>query len=156
MDRKGLLKIGDFARFAKTNLRTLRYYEELGLLYPAARSDGGFRYYRKTDVNRLGMIRQLQDLGLQLEKVGELLTSRDENLDHEQFLALVRSALRTQDELLVQRIAELEDQRVRIARSLKKVTECASCAVRPGVENNYCEPCTLTGKPLPLPISALF
>ena len=33
-----LLKIGDFARVAGTNLRTLRYYEELGLLTPAARS----------------------------------------------------------------------------------------------------------------------
>lgn len=156
MDRKDLLKIGDFARLADTNLRTLRYYEELGLLSPAARSEGGFRYYRKTDVNRLNMIRHLQDLGLQLEQIGTLLTSREEVLGQSEFLARVRLALQKQDELLVKRITELEDQRMRIARSLKKVTECAGCATRPGEENNFCEPCVSTGQPLPLPISALF
>ena len=52
-----LLKIGDFAKLADTNLRTLRYYEELGLLTPAERSDGGFRHYRATDVNRVRAIK---------------------------------------------------------------------------------------------------
>jgi hypothetical protein len=42
-----LLKIGAFAELAGTNLRTLCYYEEVGLLQPAARSSGGFRYYRE-------------------------------------------------------------------------------------------------------------
>jgi DNA-binding transcriptional MerR regulator len=156
MDRKDLLKIGDFARLAETNLRTLRYYEELGLLSPAARSAGGFRYYRKTDVNRLNMIRHMQDLGLQLEQVGELMTSREEMLDQEAFLSRVRVALRAQDSLLMKRIGELEDQRMRIARSLTKVTECATCKSKPSKDNNYCEPCSITGMPLPLPISALF
>ena len=72
-----LLKIGEFAKFAQTNLRTLRYYEELGLLTPASRSQGGFRYYRRTDVNRLAMIRDLQSLGLQLERIRELMATRE-------------------------------------------------------------------------------
>ena len=46
-----LHKIGVFAKMAGTNLRTLRYYEEVGLLQPAARSNGGFRYYRDSDLN---------------------------------------------------------------------------------------------------------
>lgn len=156
MDRKDLLKIGDFATLADTNLRTLRYYEELGLLTPAARSDGGFRYYRATDVNRLSMIRHLQDLGLQLDQIGSLLTCREENLPHKEFVERVRHALAAQDELLQTRIAELEDQRMRIARSVVKVSECANCKTRPSQENNFCEPCAETGMPLPKPISALF
>ena len=65
-----LLKIGAFAELAGTNLRTLRYYEEIGLLEPALRSRGRFRYYRPTDLNRVRMIRNLQDLGLAYYKSG--------------------------------------------------------------------------------------
>ena len=61
---KELIKIGEFARRAGTNLRTLRYYEEIGLLGPAHRSSGGFRYYRPTDVHRLRMVHTLQELRL--------------------------------------------------------------------------------------------
>ena len=75
-----LLKIGDFARLANTNLRTLRYYEEVGLLVPAARSDGGFRYYRPTDVNRVRLVWDLQQLGLQLEKIAKLLGEHEDDL----------------------------------------------------------------------------
>ena len=61
---KQLLKIGDFAKLAGTNLRTLRYYEEIGLLQPASRSTGGFRYYRSEDLDRLRMVTSLKGLGL--------------------------------------------------------------------------------------------
>lgn len=151
-----LLKIGDFARLAGTNLRTLRYYEELGLLLPAERSAGGFRYYRDTDVNRLNMIRQLQDLGMQLEDIGELLTSRDAGLSREELVAKVRKVLTHQDRLLAERVAELEEQRERIARALAKTAECAACTTSPTAGNNFCEPCPCTGAPLPKSISALF
>src|SRR4051812_49004365 len=82
-----LLKIGDFARLADTNLRTLRYYEELGLLAPASRSQGGFRYYRRTDVNRVHMIRDLQELGLQLDRIRELMAARENGEEREPFLS---------------------------------------------------------------------
>ena len=156
MEHPNLLKIGEFARLADTNLRTLRYYEELGILLPAERSAGGFRYYRETDVNRLNMIRQLQDLGMQLDDIGDLLTSRDEGLGREGFLAKVRTILGRQDELLSGRIAELEEQRARIARALAKTAECAACETSPEANNNFCEPCPCTGAPLPKSISALF
>lgn len=156
MPPNNLLKIGDFARLADTNLRTLRYYEELGLLLPAQRSTGGFRYYRDTDVNRLNMIRQLQDLGMQLEDIGELMTSRDEGLGREGLLAKVRTILSHQDQLLEARVTELQEQRQRIANALQKTAECAACATSPIAGNNFCEPCPCTGAPLPKSISALF
>src|SRR5947207_15332005 len=88
-----LLKIGDFARVAETNLRTLRYYEELGLITPASRSQGGFRYYRRTDINRVQMIRDLQDLGLHLERIRELISARAANEPREMFFSRVTKAL---------------------------------------------------------------
>jgi len=152
----GLLKIGDFARLAGTNLRTLRYYEEIGLLAPAARSQGGFRYYRDTDLNRLNMVRDLQELGLHLDRIRELMSTREELGSRAGFLGRVRAALAEQDRLLAERSRALEIQRTRIAQALGKIGECENCRHMPADSNNHCEPCLLTGEALPATVSALF
>jgi DNA-binding transcriptional MerR regulator len=152
----GLLKIGDFAKAAGTNLRTLRYYEEIRLLSPASRSQGGFRYYRPSDVHRLGMIHDLQELGLPLERIRELMGSREGDEDRGRLLSRVRSALDEQDRLLSARIQGLEEQRGRIADARAKIAECEQCKHRPRAANNYCEPCRITGESLPPKVSALF
>lgn len=156
-ERNGkLLRIGDFARLAETNLRTLRYYEEIGLLSPAERSRGGFRFYRETDVHRLSMVRALQGLGLPLDEVKRLMATREPSLQRGELIARVKQALEEQDRLLCEklRVVESERDRVRLARS--KLDECAGCAHHPMAENNYCEPCQVDGKPLPSDLSALF
>ena len=150
------LKIGDFAELAGTNLRTLRYYEEIGLMRPAMRSNGGFRYYRRTDVNRLNMIRTLQELGLQLEQIKDLLGTRAAPVERRQFLDGVRRALDAQERLLDARMAKLRRQRERIDVARAKLAECEGCALQPCPENNFCEPCATTGRSLPEDLSALF
>jgi DNA-binding transcriptional MerR regulator len=151
-----LLKIGAFARLAGTNLRTLRYYEELRLLRPAARSRGGFRYYRAADRNRLRLIRELQELGLGLEAIRGLLDTGSAEDGREAFFGRVRAALAEQDRLLSARMAELEAQRARIREGLQQVQACETCVHTPGEHNNHCEPCCLTQKPLPETVSALY
>jgi len=151
-----LLKIGDFARFADTNLRTLRYYEELGLLSPARRSQGGFRYYRRTDAHRVRMIRDLQELGLHLDRIRDLIAARREGETHEQFNLRVRQALEEHQRLLRQRMQTLEAQITRVAQALHKIDECRHCTHTPLSENNFCTPCCTTGEILPEHLSALY
>lgn len=150
------LKIGDFARLAGTNLRTLRYYEELGLIVPASRSTGGFRYYRPTDVNRVQMIRDLQELGLHLDRIRELLGAQHETVDRRDYMCRVRRALQEHDRLLKERLELLEFQRTKVSEALAKVAICEDCPYTPAVENNRCEPCARTGDQLPEHLSALF
>jgi DNA-binding transcriptional MerR regulator len=150
-----LLKIGDFARLADTNLRTLRYYEELSLISPASRSQGGFRYYRRTDIHRVNMIRDLQELGLHLDRIRELMAARESGEGREEFLARVRQALEEQDHLLEQRMQTLTAQRKKVAQALHKIGECRHCTHAPQHDNNYCEPCGTTGESLPDHLSAL-
>ena len=152
----GLLKIGEFAKSADTNLRTLRYYEELGLLPPAARSEGGFRYYRPTDIHRVRLIWDLQQLGLQLERIAELLSNRDESLSHEEFLRRVNRALQEQARLLAERAEQVEQQREKVRQALLKLADCHGCTYHPSPENNFCEPCRASKEPLPDLLSALF
>lgn len=68
-----LLKIGTVARRSGVTVRTLHYYEEIGLLEPQARSSSGHRLYGRDAIERLQQIRALQQLGLSLSDVSSLL-----------------------------------------------------------------------------------
>ena len=67
------MQIGEVAERIGLSLRTIRYYEEVGLAVPSARSDGGFRLYVEADVERLRVIMQMKPLGFSLEEMRELL-----------------------------------------------------------------------------------
>lgn len=156
VEQQGLVKIGDFARLAGTNLRTLRYYEEIGLLRPTARSPGGFRYYRREDLDRLAMVASLQRLGLELAQIRELMDTRAEGRPRAEFVARLRQALGAQASLIDERMAALEQQRRGLEQALEKIDECATCTHVPSAGNNFCHPCQLDGKQLPVALSALF
>ena len=70
-----LLKIGELASRTGLTVRTLHYYDELGLLSPSARSDAGYRLYNRADVARLHRILALRQLGLPLADVGTSLAN---------------------------------------------------------------------------------
>jgi DNA-binding transcriptional MerR regulator len=149
-----LVKIGAFARLAGTNLRTLRYYEELGLIRPATRSSGGFRYYRQEDLDRLRMVASLQELGLELARIRALMDTRGAGSKEER-RARVLEALRAQVALVDARAARLAAQRDGLLRALAKLGECGSCAHGPVPEGDACHPCSLDGKALPTDLGAL-
>jgi MerR family transcriptional regulator, copper efflux regulator len=73
-DRTGLLQIGQVAERTGLSLRTIRFYEENGLVRPTRRTGGGFRLYSEDDVARLEVIKRMKPLGFSLEEMRELLT----------------------------------------------------------------------------------
>jgi DNA-binding transcriptional MerR regulator len=70
-------QIGEVAENVGLSLRTIRYYEEIGLVDPSGRSEGGFRLYTESDIERLRLVKALKPLGLSLETMRELLTCVD-------------------------------------------------------------------------------
>lgn len=69
-----LLRIAEVGEQLGMTSRAIRYYEELGLLKPAARSDGAYRLYDADDVERLRAIKRLRDdAGFSLAEIGQLL-----------------------------------------------------------------------------------
>ncbi|GAA1587685.1 MerR family transcriptional regulator [Kribbella sancticallisti] len=70
-------QIGEVAERTKLSLRTIRHYEEVGLVPPSARSKGGFRLYSEADVQRLLLIRRMKPLGFTLEEMADLLNLVD-------------------------------------------------------------------------------
>jgi DNA-binding transcriptional MerR regulator len=81
-----LLRIQEVAADTGLTPRAIRYYEELGLLAPAARSDGAYRLYDPEDLERLRFIRGLRDdAGFSLAEIGQLLEdeqARTRNRQH--------------------------------------------------------------------------
>lgn len=67
--------IGDVARTFRVTVRTLRHYEQVGLLEPAGRSDGGHRRYGEDELRRLRQIIALRELGFGLEAIARLLAA---------------------------------------------------------------------------------
>ena len=78
MDREHLLQIGDVAERVGLSLRTVRYYEEQGLLTPETRTSGGFRLFSEEQVRRLELIKQMKPIGFSIHEMRELLDARDE------------------------------------------------------------------------------
>ncbi len=82
------LKISEFSRLGSVSVKTLRYYDEIGLLRPAeVDSWTKYRYYHVTQLPRLRRIVLLKQMGFMLAEIGRIL---DHNLDTDQLLYLVR------------------------------------------------------------------
>jgi MerR family copper efflux transcriptional regulator len=70
-------QIGEVADTVGLSVRTIRYWEETGLVIPSGRSAGGFRLYTDTDIDRLRLVKNLKPLDLSIEEMRDLLTTRD-------------------------------------------------------------------------------
>ncbi len=78
MNDQQALRIGEAAGRVGVSCRTLRYYEELGLLSPSGRTPGGARRYTEDDIARLAHIRELQELmGFNLDEILEVVRAED-------------------------------------------------------------------------------
>ncbi len=67
------MHIGELAERSRLSLRTIRHYDEVGLLKPSGRTEGGFRLYTEGDFRRLLLIRRMKPLGFSLEAMADLL-----------------------------------------------------------------------------------
>lgn len=112
------MQIGEVAARTELSLRTIRHYEETGLVIPSARSQGGFRLYTETDVARLMVIRRMKPLGFTLEQMRDLLDATDRLDSGDALDAGEREALlervRTYERAAAEQVQKL---RVQLARA---------------------------------------
>jgi len=136
-------RIGEVAKLTGVTTRTLRYWEELELLRPASRTDGGERLYTQADVRRVTRIRDWQELlGFSLEEVKAVLNTgdvdvldrvhselREGEVSAARHRELIDEALAANDQLVTRldetlaRIGALRDERAAIAIKLREKRE---------------------------------
>ncbi|MGY1856076.1 MerR family transcriptional regulator [Modestobacter sp. SYSU DS0290] len=106
----GLMQIGQVAERTGLSLRTIRFYEENGLVVPTARSDGGFRLYSDADVARFEVIKRMKPLGFSLEEMQELLTLLADLAAGDGDRAVLVDRLRMFHEAATARVTALREQ----------------------------------------------
>ncbi len=78
LEHPNLVQIGVIAERVGLSLRSVRYYEELGLVTPSARSEGGFRLYGPVEEERLRVIKTMKPLGFTLDDMRDLISLLDD------------------------------------------------------------------------------
>lgn len=94
---KELARVGEVAERLGVSPRTIKYYEELGLVEPETRSPGGFRLYGEEDVRRLERILRMKGIGYSLAAIRELLAVRDAAQEADKATVLRTAAERLKD-----------------------------------------------------------
>ena len=126
------MQIGDLARLTGKTVRTVRFYEEKGLLRPTDHTEGGFRLYKAEDAKRIQLIERLQELGFSLEKVRELLGAWKAGGTGEGVATRLQGILEASLRDTRVRIHRLSQMEKELSESLQFLQACRSCQDRPG------------------------
>lgn len=116
MPGAGMMQIGELAERTELSLRTLRHYDEIGLLEPTGRSEGGFRLYTEGDYQRLMLIRRMKPLGYSLEQMGDLLRALEATQSE-------HSSEAEAMQLLAEFLADAEQRRAKLEKQLAAADE---------------------------------
>ncbi len=133
----GYLQIGEAAEHSGLTQRTLRYYEERGLLPPPTRMVGGFRLYSPPDMERIERVKELKDLlGFSLADIKEMLEAEDVRMqiraewrkddeadEKAKKVRIAREVTLRQIALLDQKVEKMEKMRIQLAERLAKHDE---------------------------------
>ncbi|MZR13780.1 MerR family DNA-binding protein [Maritimibacter sp. DP07] len=123
-----MLSIGMLAKRTGTNVQTIRYYEQIGLMPEPDRSAGGQRRYGDEGLDRLAFIRHARQLGFSLDAIRELLDLSD---TPERSCAQVDAVAQRQLREVEARIARLEALRLELKRMINEcsVDRVADCRI---------------------------
>ncbi len=112
-----MFKIGEFSRFSQVSVKTLRYYDQIGLLKPAEVDDfTGYRYYSACQLPRINRILALKDLGLSLGQITQLL---EEDMTPDQ----IRGILRLKQVEIQQQVQQEQTRLARVEWRLKQIEQ---------------------------------
>ncbi|MGD9580205.1 MAG: MerR family transcriptional regulator [Vampirovibrionia bacterium] len=134
MTEKNLYKIGQIANKANVTLRTVRYYEELGLIKPVERTQANYRLYSENVVKAIKLIKNLQDLGFTLEKIQELFLSLESD-DNSSVATLntTREILNAEKQKIKEKLIHYQSLSDDIDFSLSIIESCFKCREQRGI-----------------------
>ncbi|MFA6300377.1 MAG: MerR family transcriptional regulator [Nocardioides sp.] len=117
-----VMHIGEVAARTELSLRSLRHWDEVGLLSPSGRTDGGFRLYTETDVEKILVIRRMKPLGFTLEQMSAAMRDLETLRDTTSGTDLRQGARQR----LVDILADATERRERLDRQLAMADEFIS------------------------------
>lgn len=112
------MHIGEVAARTELSLRSLRHWDEVGLLRPSGRTDGGFRLYTEADVDKILLIRRMKPLGFTLDQ----MSSAMRDIETLQQPGTPEATTQAQ-ERLARLLGEAAERREKLARHLEMADE---------------------------------
>ncbi|MBI3989893.1 MAG: MerR family transcriptional regulator [candidate division NC10 bacterium] len=149
------MKIGELAKRAGMTLRTLRYYEELGLIGRAVRTKGGFRLYAEDDLQKLQLIKDLQWLNLSLSQIRELFLERKGAKTGSEMAPPAKAFLRQRLKEVETRIARYQELQRALIETMDILQVCTACDLKPCKEVCFDCPAITGWGQVPLPMHVL-
>jgi DNA-binding transcriptional MerR regulator len=122
-----LLSTGDLARQCETTVRTVRFYEEEGLIVPVSRSEGGHRMFEPAQKLKLQLIMDLREAGLSLQDIRALLELKQGCTSAPDAAKQMTDALGSQIEQMQRKISVLRRLRDELASMMSTIRECGAC-----------------------------
>ena len=129
-DQRDMLKIGELAEDLNITTRTIRLYEELGLIMPE-RTQGGTRLYRKKDVKRLKVSLRLTRLGMELSDIQRLAQIREQCDSGAEAASKVLPLLGELKSWISATLSELEALERDVEQAEALIQKCSECPNRP-------------------------
>jgi DNA-binding transcriptional MerR regulator len=127
---RDVLKIGEMAEELGTTARTIRLYEELGLITPE-RTEGGTRLYAKKDSKRMATALQLSRVGIDLETIQKLAKTREGYLSGQQACSAMMPLLQELKARVGSLMDDLENLEIDLERADMLIRQCSHCPNRP-------------------------
>ncbi|HIG54413.1 MAG TPA: MerR family transcriptional regulator [Candidatus Latescibacteria bacterium] len=126
----GLMQIGDLAAKADVTPRTIRYYEELGIVEPEERTAGGFRLYSESQLRRLQIVQSLKDLGFGLDRIREFFNIKNGAESGGGVARALVEHLVEQERHIDDRIRQYMLMKERNKKAIEVLNGCLCCTVK--------------------------
>ena len=127
--------IGDVAKKLGLSLRTIRYYEELGILKPRGRTVGHFRLYTDDDVKRLEAVQNLKSLGYSLKQVQDVMHAASHSKTGNELVSTILGDLSKQEALAKEQLRHYRQTLRSINEASKLLERCVGCKKKPKKSN---------------------
>ncbi len=112
-----MLTIGEFSRISKVSTKTLRYYDQIGLLKPGfVNKDSGYRYYEASQLQDMLLISKLKRYQFSLPEISAVLASRDNDR--------LAKLLRTKKEEFLRQIEDQRHLLLQMEQDIEKIERC--------------------------------
>ena len=149
-----MYSIGQLAKIAGVSNRTLRYYEELGLIVPKSRGENRYRYYDESHLQRLNTVKILQESGFALKEIVAALSpvldpSGKVTYTGQEMAKKIFKALDAQRAKLIERQKEIAITVDELQKTMSTLVDCFGCKVSGNLED-----CAKCGKG-PLEVTGL-
>ncbi len=111
------MKISELASIAQVSVKTIRYYEQIGLLSPPIRTSNGYRHYQEKDIETLVFIRRCRELNIRLDDIKRLVDTQQDP----------KSSCELVDNIIAEQLARIQQTQRELALLEQSLAALASC-----------------------------